>query len=249
MKALLVLPTYNEAANIREVLERALAATDAIDVLVVDDNSPDGTGRIADEFAAANERVRVMHRPGKGGLGPAYIAGFTQGLSLDYDAFIEMDSDLSHDPADLARFVAAAKGADLVIGSRYIPGGGVTNWSKARLRLSQSGNLYARTLLRFGLTDSTSGYRCYRRGLIETLPLRQIGSEGYTFQIEMAWRAWSLGFHVTEIPIIFRERREGASKMSRTIVFEALWRVFVFALRFKRAPKRPHPRSLAAAQG
>jgi len=249
VNALLVLPTYNEAANIREVVERALAATPDVDILVVDDNSPDGTGRIADEIAAAQPRVRVMHRPGKGGLGPAYIAGFTDGLARGYEAFIEMDSDLSHDPADLARFVAAVKDADLVIGSRYIPGGGVTNWSKNRVRLSQAGNLYARTLLGFGLTDSTSGYRCYRRGLIETLPLRQIGSEGYTFQIEMAWRSWTLGFIVTEIPIVFRERTEGSSKMSRRIVFEALWRVLVFALRFKRAPRRAHPKSVATSPG
>jgi glycosyltransferase involved in cell wall biosynthesis len=246
VRALLVLPTYNEAANIKEVLERALAATPDIDVLVVDDNSPDGTGTIADDIAAADSRVRVMHRPGKGGLGPAYIAGFTDGLARGYDAFIEMDSDLSHDPGDLARFVVAAHDADLVIGSRYVPGGGVTNWSKARLRLSRGGNLYARLLLGFGLTDSTSGYRCYRRGLIETLPLQRIGSEGYTFQIEMAWRAWTMGFRVVEIPIVFAERREGASKMSRRIVFEALWRVVLFALRFRRAPKRPHARSIAA---
>lgn len=246
MKALLVLPTYNEAANINEVVERALAATPQIDVMIVDDNSPDGTGKIADAIAGEQPRVTVMHRPGKGGLGPAYIAGFTDGLRRGYDAFIEMDSDLSHDPADLARFVAAAERADLVIGSRYVPGGGVTNWSKARLRLSQAGNLYARVLLGFGLTDSTSGYRCYRRGLIETLPLERIGSEGYTFQIEMAWRAWGLGFKVTEIPIVFQERREGASKMSNRIVVEALWRVLGFALRLRRAPKQPHPRSVAA---
>ena len=246
MRALLVLPTYNEAGNIEEVVERALASTPDIDVMIVDDNSPDGTGRIADRLAAAEPRVTVMHRPGKGGLGPAYIAGFTDGLRRGYDAFIEMDSDLSHDPADLARLVEAAQVSDLVIGSRYVPGGGVTNWSTVRLRLSQAGNLYARVLLGFGLTDSTSGYRCYRRGLIETLPLERIGSEGYTFQIEMAWHAWTLGFRLSEIPIVFRERSVGASKMSNRIVVEAVWRVFLFALRFRRAPRRPHPRSFAA---
>jgi glycosyltransferase involved in cell wall biosynthesis len=245
MKALLVLPTYNESSNIREVVSRSLASTPEVDLLIVDDNSPDGTGRIADELAAADPRVNVLHRPGKGGLGPAYIAGFTEGLARGYDAFIEMDSDLSHDPADLRRFVDAAQTADLVIGSRYIPGGGVTNWSKARLALSKAGNLYARILLGFGLTDATSGYRCYRRELIETLPLDRVGSEGYTFQIEMAWRTWGLGFRVTEIPIVFAERREGQSKMSRRIVFEALTRVLGFALKFRRPPRRPHPRSVA----
>ncbi|MGH2831041.1 MAG: polyprenol monophosphomannose synthase [Actinomycetota bacterium] len=244
MKALLVLPTYNEAASIHEVVERALASTPEIDVLVVDDNSPDGTGRIADQIAAAAPRVHVLHRPGKGGLGPAYLTGFGWGLGRGYEAMLEMDSDLSHDPADLARFVDAAHRADVVIGSRYIPGGGVTNWSRVRLALSRGGNLYARMLLRFGLTDATSGYRCYRAAVLHALPLDRIGSEGYTFQIEMAWRAWAQGFAVTEIPIRFSERREGESKMSRRIVMEALWRVLGFALRFRRAPRVRHPESV-----
>jgi glycosyltransferase involved in cell wall biosynthesis len=219
-------------------------STPEVELLVVDDNSPDGTGRIADEIAASNARVHVLHRPGKGGLGPAYLAGFGWGLQRGYGAMLEMDSDLSHDPADIARFVQAARQSDVVIGSRYIPGGGVTNWSRSRLALSRAGNLYARALLRFGLTDATSGYRCYRAPVLQTLPLERIGSEGYTFQIEMAWRAWSLGFAMTEIPIVFSERREGSSKMSRKIVLEALWRVLGFAVRFRRAPRAPHHRSV-----
>lgn len=246
MRALVVLPTYNESGTIREVVERALASTPEIDALVVDDNSPDGTGRIADEIAASTPRVTVMHRPGKGGLGPAYLAGFAEGLARGYDALCEMDSDLSHDPADLARLVEGARSADLVIGSRYVPGGGVRNWPRTREYLSRGGNLYARLLLGFRLTDATSGFRCYRRELLETLPLAEIGSEGYTFQIEMAWRGWITGFRVVEIPIVFTERREGASKMSRRIVFEALGRVLGFGLRMRRPPKQPHPKSVAA---
>ncbi|MHB8511501.1 MAG: polyprenol monophosphomannose synthase [Actinomycetota bacterium] len=246
MKALLVLPTYNEAGSIREVIDRSLSATASIDVLVVDDGSPDGTGKIADEISASNPRVKVLHRPRKSGLGPAYLAGFREGLRQGYDAMIEMDSDLSHDPSDLARFVEAAERSDLVIGSRYIPGGGVSNWSRMRLVLSKAGNLYARALLRFPLTDATSGYRCFRREVLEALPLGEVGSEGYTFQIEMAWRAWSMGFRVSEIPIQFSERREGSSKMSNRIVFEALGRVMKFAARGRRPPKAPHARSVAS---
>lgn len=246
MRALVVLPTYNEAGTIREVVAKALGSTPEADVLVVDDSSPDGTGGIADEMATTEPRIHVLHRPGKGGLGPAYIAGFGWGLERGYEALLEMDSDLSHDPADIARFVAAAEEHDLVIGSRYVPGGDVRNWSKVREFLSRGGNLYARTLLRFGLTDSTSGFRCYRRELLETIPIGEVGSEGYGFQIEMAWRAWGLGFDVAEIPIIFTERREGASKMSQRIVFEALRKVLTFARRRVRRPPAPHPRSVKA---
>lgn len=246
MRALLVLPTYNEAGTVREVVERALAARGEIDVLVVDDGSPDGTGRIADEMAARQPRVQVMHRSEKAGLGPAYLAGFRHGLARSYDAFIEMDSDLSHDPADLPRFVEGARSADVVIGSRYVPGGGVSNWSKGRERLSRAGNAYARVLLRFPFTDATAGFRCYRREVLEAIRLERVRSEGYTFQIEMTWRAWTAGFAVTEIPIVFTERREGSSKMSRGIVLEALWRVFRMALAVRRPPEAPHPRSVGA---
>lgn len=243
MKACVVLPTYNEAGTIAEVIQRVLAASDEAHVLVVDDNSPDGTGAIADGIAVANERVRVMHRPGKGGLGPAYLAGFGDALAEGFDAMIEMDSDLSHDPADVARLIEAAASADLVIGSRYVPGGGTRNWSRVRELLSRGGNLYARLLLRFPLTDATSGFRCYRRAVLETIPLGEIRSEGYSFQIEMAWRAWTLGFRVAEIPIVFTERREGMSKMSRTIVYEAVGAVARWARLRRRPPAEPHPRS------
>jgi dolichol-phosphate mannosyltransferase len=244
MRALLVLPTYNEAGTISEVVARALAATAEVDVLVVDDGSPDGTGEIAERIAAGEPRVRVLHRAQKGGLGPAYLAGFREGLDRGYEAFIEMDSDLSHDPVDLARFVDAARSSDVVIGSRYVPGGGVSNWSRGRERLSRGGNLYARLLLGFPFTDSTAGFRCYRRAVLETLPLGRVRSEGYTFQIEMTWRAWTAGFSIREIPITFTERREGTSKMSRWIVVEALWRVLLLGLRLRRPPERPHPRSV-----
>jgi len=244
VKALVILPTYNEEGTIAEVIERTLASTPEVDILVVDDASPDGTGQIADRIAAGEPRVRVMHRPAKGGLGPAYLAGFRDGLERGYDALLEMDSDLSHDPGDVARLVAGAATADLVIGSRYVPGGNTVNWSPFRRKLSRAGTLYAKGMLGLPLGDATSGFRCYRRAVLETIPLHAIGSEGYAFQIEMAWRTWTLGFRTVEIPIVFTERREGASKMSRRIVVEALWRVFLWAFRRARPPKHPHERSV-----
>ena len=246
MRVLLVLPTYDEAGTITEVVTRSLAAAPEIDVLVVDDDSPDGTGKIADGIAAENERVRVLHRPVKGGLGPAYIAGFRQGLERGYDAMIEMDSDLSHDPDDLARLLANASAADVVIGSRYVPGGATENWSPFRRALSRAGTAYAKLLLGLPLSDATSGFRCYRRPVLEAIPLGEVRSEGYAFQIEMAWRAWILGFRVSEIPIVFTERREGASKMSRRIVVEALAKVLRWGLMRRRPPRAPHPQSVAS---
>lgn len=244
MRVLLVLPTYDEAGTITEVVTRSLAAAPEIDVLVVDDNSPDGTGKIVDGIAAENRRVRVLHRPAKGGLGPAYIAGFRQGLERDYDAMIEMDSDLSHDPDDLARLLANGSAADVVIGSRYVPGGATENWTPFRRALSRAGTAYAKLLLGLPLSDATSGFRCYRRSVLEAIPLGEVRSEGYAFQIEMAWRAWILGFRVSEIPIVFTERREGASKMSRRIVVEALAKVLRWGLMRRRPPGAPHPRSV-----
>ncbi|MGZ4206479.1 MAG: polyprenol monophosphomannose synthase [Actinomycetota bacterium] len=246
MRVLVVLPTYNEAGTVQEVIERILASTPEVDVLVADDNSPDGTGAIADVIAAREPRVRVLHRPGKAGLGPAYGAGFRDGLARDYEALIEMDADLSHDPADVPRLIAAAQTADLVLGSRYAPGGGTRNWSKGRERLSRAGNTYARALLRIPVKDVTAGFRCYRREVLEALPLDQISSEGYGFQIEMAWRAWLMGFRVVEIPIVFTERREGVSKMSRAIVAEALRKVAVWGAKRARPSGTPNPRSVAA---
>ena len=246
MRTLVVLPTYNEAGTIEEVVERALASTREPDLLVVDDNSPDGTGAIADRIAAGEQRVRVMHRPVKGGLGPAYLAGFRRGLDEGYDALIEMDSDLSHHPEDLPRFIARAGAADLVIGSRYTEGGATENWSPFRRALSRAGTAYAKLLLRLPLSDATSGYRLYRREVLDAIDLSQIKTQGYAFQIEMAWRAWILGFRLEEIPITFTERREGTSKMSKRIVAEALGRVLGWAVSAKRPAKRPHPRSVAA---
>lgn len=246
MRSLVVLPTYNEAGTIAEIVERTLAAEPSVHALIVDDNSPDGTGDIADMLAAAEERLHVLHRPAKAGLGPAYLAGFAWGLERTYDAFVEMDSDLSHDPADVARLVDAARTSDLVIGARYVPGGGTRNWSRLREAISRGGNWYARRMLGFRLRDATSGFRIYRREVLETLPLDQIRSEGYGFQVEMAWRAWALGFRISEIPIIFSERREGASKMSQRIVVEAALRVARWGLRRARPPAAPHPRSVVA---
>ncbi len=245
MRACVVLPTYNEAGTIAEVVQRVLAASPGAQILVVDDDSPDGTGGIVDGIAADEPRIRVLHRSHKEGLGPAYLAGFADALSRGYDVIIEMDSDLSHDPADVARLIDGTSSADLVIGSRYVLGGATTNWSRARELLSRSANVFARTVLRFHLRDSTSGFRAYRREVLETLPLERIRSEGYGFQIEMAWRAWALGFRIAEIPITFSERREGASKMSRAIVFEAAAKVTGWALLLKRAPRAPHARSVA----
>jgi glycosyltransferase involved in cell wall biosynthesis len=246
VKVCVVLPTYNEAATIREVVARALGSSPDVAVLVVDDDSPDGTGDIADELAAADPRVRVLHRPEKQGLGRAYLAGFADALPRGYDAFVEMDSDLSHDPADIARLIDAARAADVVIGSRYVSGGDTQNWTAGRRILSRGANAYARTLLRFPVRDSTAGFRLYRRAVLETIPLDEIRSEGYGFQVEMTWRAWSLGFAIVEIPITFVERREGASKMSRGIAIEGARRVLRWSLAGARAPKGPHPRSVRA---
>lgn len=250
MRALVVVPTYNEATNLPHVVERLRAAAsdapDEIHLLVVDDNSPDGTGAIADELAAADDRMDVMHRPCKGGLGPAYRAGFAWGLERNFDALCEMDADLSHDPADVTRLLTALRGADLVIGSRYVAGGGVVDWPRHRLALSRGGNRYVQTMTGMPVNDATAGFRAYRRAAIEELDLATIRSDGYSFQLEMALRTWRLGFRVVEIPITFVERTEGASKISRAIVVEALWRVFQWGVQGPRRAAPVHPRSVAA---
>lgn len=242
----MILPTYNEAGTIAEVIERVLAASSDVSVLVVDDGSPDGTGKIVDALASGDPRIRILHRPTKAGLGPAYIAGFKDALTQGYDVMVQMDSDLSHDPADVARLLVAITDADVAICSRYVPGGSTANWSRAREILSHGANFYARTLLRFDMQDATSGFRCYRRAVMETIPWEQIRSEGYGFQLEVAWRAWADGFTIVEVPIVFTERREGESKMSRAIILEAAFSVLGWAVKRVRRPAEPHPRSVSA---
>jgi dolichol-phosphate mannosyltransferase len=252
MRTLVVVPTYNEALTLPRVAQRLLAVADGADdeiaMLVVDDNSPDGTGAIADELAAADDRVSVLHRPGKGGLGPAYRAGFAWGLERGFDVFCEMDADLSHNPSDIPRLLAALAGADLVIGSRYVPGGGVVDWPWHRLALSKGGNRYVQTMTALPVQDATAGFRAFRRPVLEELDLSTVRSDGYSFQLEMVLRTWRLGFRVVEVPITFVERTEGASKISRAIIGEALWRVFQWGLQGPRTPQPVHPRSIAAVQ-
>jgi dolichol-phosphate mannosyltransferase len=221
--ALACLPTYNE----RENLERMVHALrdQGVAVLVIDDNSPDGTGELADRLARDLDGVGVLHRPHKEGLGPAYLDGFRRALAEGADLILEVDCDFSHDPADVPRLVEAAREADLVLGSRYVPGGSVRNWGLARRVVSAGGSLYARLLLGVGVRDLTGGFKCYRRAVLEALDLDAISSRGYAFQIETTYRALRAGFRVVEIPIAFVDREHGGSKMSRRIVLEAIWKV------------------------
>jgi len=232
-RVLVVLPTYNERHTIETVLRGLLALPEGVDVLVVDDASPDGTGAAVRAIAGSEPRVRLVERPGKGGLASAYLAGFRTGLEEGFDLVVEMDSDLSHRPDELPRLLEGARQHHLTIGSRYIPGGSVTNWSRARLALSKAGNLYARALLAIPVHDATSGFRVFRRDVIATLLPQAIRSDGYGFQIELVLRAWHAGFAVGEIPITFHEREHGRSKISRRIVLEALWLVVVWGLRLR----------------
>jgi dolichol-phosphate mannosyltransferase len=233
--AWLILPTYNEAENVdavvRASLEQLAATGREHTVLVVDDGSPDGTGRIADRLAEEHASVRVLHRARKEGLGRAYLAGFDLALSEGAELLLEMDADFSHDPADLPRLIAAADDADLVLGSRYVPGGGVENWGALRRMLSRGGSWYARTLLRVPVRDLTGGFKCFNRRVLEATDLDGVHADGYGFQIELTYRAIQAGFSVREIPIRFRERREGHSKMTTRIALEAVWKVP--ALRFR----------------
>jgi dolichol-phosphate mannosyltransferase len=232
-KALIIVPTYNEAENVRGIAERLLEALPPADVLFVDDNSPDGTGAILDDMALGNPRIHVMHRAGKLGLGTAYIEGFGWGLQRDYQYLFEMDADGSHDPKYLPQMLALAEdGADVVVGSRNVPGGGTVNWGVGRKILSKGGSFYARTILGIDVRDVTAGFICWRRHVLERLDLTGIDSNGYSFQIEMKYRAIQSGFRIVETPIIFVDRRVGQSKMSRAIVAEALLKVW--ALRFRR---------------
>jgi glycosyltransferase involved in cell wall biosynthesis len=226
-----ILPTYDERETIGRVLERLLELPHAVSILVVDEGSPDGTADVVREVRTREPRVGLVERPGKAGLASAYWLGFRRGLEEGYDLVVEMDSDLSHDPDELPRLLDAARTHDLVIGSRYVPGGSVTNWSRPRLALSKAGNRYARLALGVPLHDATSGFRVYRRRLIEHLVSEPIRSDGYGFQIELAFRAWRDGFVVGETPIAFREREHGVSKISRRIVLEAFWLVTAWGLR------------------
>jgi dolichol-phosphate mannosyltransferase len=223
LKATVCLPTYNERENVERMV-RALVGR-GVRVLVIDDNSPDGTGEIADRLAAELEEVSVLHREKKEGLGPAYLAGFAHALRDGAELVLEMDCDFSHDPDDVPRLVAAAEDADLVLGSRYVRGGRVGNWGLVRRLISRWGSLYAQVLLGLPVRDLTGGFKCYRRAVLEALPLDEIHSKGYAFQIETTYRALRKGFRVREVPITFVDREEGGSKMSRSIVFEAVWKV------------------------
>jgi hypothetical protein len=242
-RALVILPTYEERETIGAVLDGLAALERDLDVLVVDDASPDGTAEIVRERAGRDRRVRLVDRARKSGLASAYAVGFERAMTEGYDLTIEMDSDLSHRPEELPRLLDAAAHHDLVVGSRYVPGGSVTNWSRARVLLSKGGNLYARLCLGIPVKDATSGFRAYRTGALRRILERPITSDGYGFQIELVYRAWDLGLSVGEAPITFREREHGTSKISRRIVVEALWQVARWGLRARSRPDPGLPRS------
>jgi dolichol-phosphate mannosyltransferase len=232
VRRVICLPTYDERENV-ESMVRALGALEleGLEVLVIDDASPDGTGEIADRLADELPWVHVLHRKKKEGLGPAYLAGFARALELGADFVFEMDCDFSHDPADVPRLAAASEKADLVLGSRYVSGGGTRNWGLVRRFISRGGSLYAQALLQLGIRDLTGGFKCYRRAVLETIDLSAIDSRGYAFQIETTYRAIRAGFRVVEIPITFADREVGGSKMSKSIVVEAIWKVPALRLR------------------
>lgn len=245
MKALIVMPTYNERENITLIVEEILRYAPQVDILIVDDNSPDGTGEVAEALHGRFPNVSALHRTGKLGLGTAYIAGFRYALERDYELVLEMDADFSHDPRYLPDLLAEAEhsNADLVIGSRYVRGGGTPNWSPLRRFISGGGNIFARFVLNLPVKDATAGYRCYRREVLAALDLGSITSQGYAFQVEMTYQTLNLGFHVSEVPILFVDRRVGKSKMSRKIFVEG----FVYVLRARFGRSRKPAQSLAAA--
>jgi dolichol-phosphate mannosyltransferase len=227
----LVVPTYNEVENLQALVQAATktlrkASPEGFAMLIVDDNSPDGTGELADRLAAERDELRVLHRPGKGGLGPAYLAGFAEALAGGAGYVLEMDADFSHDPEDLGRLLEAARdGADLVLGSRYVPGGGVRDWGVVRRLISRGGSMYARVILGMREHDLTGGFKCFRRATLEAIDLSSVMAKGYAFQIELTYRTARRGLGIVEVPIVFRERRVGQSKMSPRIALEAFWRV------------------------
>jgi dolichol-phosphate mannosyltransferase len=250
--AWLILPTFNEAENIESIV---LAAADALAgapcagfrVLVVDDGSPDGTGRIADRLAAEHPWLQVLHRTAKEGIGPAYLAGFRYALAHDAAFVLEMDSDFSHDPADLTRLLQAiADGADLALGSRYVPGGGVTDWGLLRRLISEGGSTYARIVLGLSVRDLTGGFKCFRRDVLQAIHFDSVRSQGYAFQVELTYRAVRAGFHVVEVPIVFRDRQRGQSKMSWHIAAEAMWLVPRLRIGRQPPPAAPAPASAGA---
>ena len=224
---LVIVPTYNEADNIPRIVPQILEQDPRIDVLVVDDDSPDGTGALADDLSNKSERVHVLHRSGKQGIGPAYLEGFEWGLERDYALFFEMDADFSHRPSAIPRFITEADEFDVVLGSRYVEGRvTVINWPMRRLLISYFGSRYARWVTRLPVRDATGGFNCWRRKVLESLEFSRIESSGYTFQIELKLRAWRKGFTLTEIPILFEERESGESKMSKKIMREAIWKLW-----------------------
>jgi len=226
MKTLIIIPTYNEIDNIEKLLEQVLAKSETIEVLVIDDNSPDGTALRVKFMQSSEPRIHILERPGKMGLGSAYVTGFKYALERDYDYIMEMDADFSHNPEDIPLLLNAAKKYDLVIGSRYCEGVNIIHWPIKRLLISYFASKYVRTITRMPVKDPTSGFKCFQRKVLENIDLDKILSDGYAFQIEMNFRAWVKGFHIKEIPIVFTERKNGVSKMSRRIVWEAAWMVW-----------------------
>lgn len=232
--AVVVIPTYNERENLPIVCQQVLQATQGrVHILIVDDNSPDGTGVLADELSAQHPQIHVLHRERKEGLGRAYVAGFKMALKMGYHLIAQMDADLSHNPVDLPILIQHTEHADVIIGSRYVPGGDVADWARWRYYLSRYANIYVELVTGIPVVDATSGYRCYRQEALESINLDTIRSNGYAFQIEMAYRAYRHGFHIQEIPIVFTERRAGRSKLSRKVIWEAIW--LPWKLRFSKA--------------
>ena len=239
VRVLVIVPTYDEVQNLAGVTARLRAAVPSADLLVVDDASPDGTGALADRLAAEDDRVSVLHRTAKAGLGAAYTAGFAWARERGYDVVVEMDADGSHAPEQLPALLTALESADLVLGSRWVEGGQILNWPRSRELLSRCGNAYVRLLLGVPLHDATGGFRAYRREVLDVLPLDDVASHGYCFQVDLAWRATQAGYRVVEVPITFVERVRGRSKMSRAIVVEALLRVTWWGLTARRSAPRP----------
>ena len=237
-RVLVVVPTYDEVENLPLITRRLRTAVPTADLLVVDDNSPDGTGELADGLAAADPSVHVLHRAGKQGLGAAYLAGFAWAREHGYDVVVEMDADGSHAPEQLPRLLAALEDADLVLGSRWVAGGEVVNWPRSREVLSRGGNLWTRVALGLPLKDATGGFRAYRREVLDKMATPAVASQGYCFQVDLAWQTWRAGYRVVEVPITFVERELGTSKMSRAIVLEALWRVTLWGVTSRRS-RRP----------